>query len=197
MLYEAEITQSLAYLASEEAFRSLEADPYWPKWNSPWVHGASAPRDGSDKRIPEIVLRKSIEAWNRIPLKIFPTHPGDLPEGVDIYRGCPCHCQLGNIYQVLAAWGLDVDVELPWIRPWFLRYQMADGGLNCDGDAYLVQDECPSSMVGTIAAFEAVLLYTRRPWTEAEMAFLDRGARFLLGRKLMLGSDTNTMPRSG
>jgi hypothetical protein len=190
MLYEAEITQSLAYLASEEAFRSLEADPYWPKWNSPWWHMLLLHEMGATSRIPEIALRKSIEAWNRIPLKIFPIHPGDLPEGVDIYRGCPCHCQLGNIYQVLAAWGLDVDVELPWIRPWFLRYQMADGGLNCDGDAYLVQDECPSSMVGTIAAFEADLLYTRRSWTDAEMAFLDRGARFLLGRKLMLGSDT-------
>ena len=80
-----------------------------------------------------------------------------LPEGVDPHRGYPCHCQLGNVYQVLAAYGLDVDKKLPWIRPWFLRYQMADGGLNCDNDAYLATSECPSSMVGTIAAFEAVL----------------------------------------
>src|SRR5882724_9677753 len=152
MLYEAEITQSLAYLASERAFRSLEANPYWPKWNSPWWHMLLLHEMGATSQIPEIAVRKFIEAWDRIPLQIFPIYPEDLPEGRDLYRDCPCHCQLGNVYQVLAAWGLDVDVELPWIRPWFLRYQMADGGLNCDGDAYLVQSECPSSMVGTIAA---------------------------------------------
>jgi hypothetical protein len=127
---------------------------------------------------------------NRLPLKRFPIHPEDLPPGVDPRRDTPCHCQLGNVYQVLAAWGLDVDRELPWIRPWFLRYQMADGGLNCDGDAYRVQDECPSSMVGTIAAFEAILLHPGKGWSGEERGFLDRGARFLMERKLMLGSNT-------
>jgi hypothetical protein len=85
---------------------------------------------------------------------------------------------------------VDVDRELPWIRPWFLRYQMADGGLNCDTDAYLVQDECPSSMVGTIAPLEAVLLYTPRPWTPEETEFLRRAAGFLIERRLHRGSPT-------
>ncbi len=67
---------------------------------------------------------------------------------------------------------------------------MADGGLNCDNDAYLIKDEVPSSMVGTIAAFEAVLLYTPREWTTEERTFLEKGAQFLIKRKLMLGSDT-------
>ena len=110
--------------------------------------------------------------------------------GLDPYRDSPCHCQLGNAYQVLAAWGVDVDTELPWIRPWLLRYQMADGGMNCDNDAYLVSDESPSSMVGTIAAFEAMFLYTPRPWTSEEKNFIDHGARFLIERQLMYGSKT-------
>jgi hypothetical protein len=42
-------------------------------------------------------------------------------------------------------------------------------------------------MVGTIAAFEAML---RRPRTPDAEAFLDRAAGFLEGRKLMLGSST-------
>ena len=67
---------------------------------------------------------------------------------------------------------------------------MPDGGLNCDNDAYLVKDEVPSSMVGTIAAFEAILLYTKRVWTKEEKQFLDRGAEFLMTRKLMLGSNS-------
>jgi hypothetical protein len=145
---------------------------------------------GETHLIPDSIIQSYIASLNRIPLKIFPIHEHEMPEGVDPSRGSPCHCQVGNVYQVLAKRGVDVDQELPWIRPWFLQYQMADGGLNCDNEAYLAKDEAPSSMVGTIAAFEAVLLYTPRAWTSEERAFLYNGAQFLIARKLMLGSDT-------
>jgi hypothetical protein len=190
MSHQAELHDSVQYLNSEAALRSLVADSYWPKWDSPWWHMLLLHEMGETKKIPEPVIRGHVEALNRMPVKTFPIHPGEMPEGVDPTRGSPCHCQLGNVYQVLAAWGLDVDRELPWIRPWFLRYQMADGGLNCDSEAYLIKDETPSSMVGTIAVFEAVLLNTPRPWTTEEKKFLDRGAKFLMERKLMHGSST-------
>src|SRR5262249_4968645 len=48
-----------------------------------------------------------------------------------------------------------------------------------------------SSMVATIAVFEAILLHTPRPWTAEERTFLEKGARFLIERRLMLGSPTN------
>lgn len=190
MSYEAEIEQSIDYLSSDFALQTVDADSYWPKWNSPWWHMLLLHEMGETKRIPHKLIERYIASLNRIPLKIFPIYPEDMPEGIDPFRGTPCHCQLGNVYQVLSAWGVDVDNELPWIRPWFLRYQMADGGLSCDNEAYLVKDECPSSMVGTIAVFEAVLLHTKRSWTSEEKTFLDRGARFLMDRKLMLGSPT-------
>ena len=87
---------------------------------------------------------------------------------------------------MLSACGVDVDRALPWIRPWFVRYQMADGGLNCDSDAYLRTDECPSSMVGTVPPFEAML--RRRDWTPDERVFVERAASFLIDRKLTRGS---------
>jgi hypothetical protein len=46
-------------------------------------------------------------------------------------------------------------------------------------------------MVGTIGAFEAILLCTPRSWTIAEQAFLKKGAEFLISRKVMLGSMTS------
>lgn len=185
-----ELEQSVAYLSSDKALKMLEADAYWPKWDSPWWHMLLLHEMGEASLIPSIVIEKYISKLNQIPLKIFPIQPEDMPEGIDPYRGTPCHCQLGNVYQVLATCGVDVDEELPWIRPWFLRYQMSDGGLNCDNDAYLVKDEVPSSMVGTVPIFEAVLLHTKRPWTEAEKNFLNKAAQFLIDRKLMLGSST-------
>lgn len=190
MNYEAEIQISVHYLSSERALNTIDADAYWPKWDSPWWHMLLLHEMGETNRIPMKMIQRYIASLNRLPLKIFPIQTVDMPEGVDPYRGSPCHCQLGNVYQVLASRGVDVDKELPWIRPWFLRYQMTDGGFNCDNDAYLVKDECPSSMVGTIAVFEAILLHTPRPWTQEEQLFLDRGAKFLMNRKLMLGSST-------
>lgn len=190
MHFEREIAASVTYLGSSAAIDCLAADPYWPKWDAPWWHMLLLHEMGHTSLIPGNILREFVAALDRYPVKIFPIQPGDLPQGVDPHRGTPCHCQLGNVYQVLAAAGIDVDRELPWIRAWFLRYQMADGGLTCDNDAYLVTDECPSSMVGTIAAFEAILLYTPRLWTREESAFLDAGARFLMDRRLMQGSAT-------
>lgn len=190
MEYAAELEQSLRYLKSVAALQAIRQDPYWPKWDHPWWHMLLLHEMGLTREIPASLMTAYVEAMNGIPLKIFPIQPGDLPEGVDPQRGTPCHCQLGNAYQVLAAYGVDVDRELPWIRPWLLRYQMADGGLSCDNDAYLVVDEAPSSMVGTISAFEAVLFHTPRAWTEEERRFLQKGAEFLMARKLMLGSTT-------
>jgi hypothetical protein len=190
MNYHAELEMSVRYLSSDAAITSLEADAYWPKWDSPWWHMLLLHEMSETKRIPEQAIETCVASLDKMPVKVFPIHPEDMPAGVDPYRGSPCHCQLGNIYQVLSAWGVDVDRELPWIRPWFLRYQMSDGGLNCDSDAYLVKDEVPSSMVGTIAVFEAILMHTTRPWTAEEEMFLDQGARFLMERKLMFGSPT-------
>jgi hypothetical protein len=183
-----QIGRSVAYLGSPEALRSLDANSYWPKWHSPWWHMLLLHEMGETTRIPEVAVTHLIASISRMPLKIFPIHAHELPEGVRLDLDTGCHCQMGNFYRVLTTWGINVDKELPWIRPWFLKYQMADGGLNCDSSAYCVPGESPSSMVGTIAAFEAILLHTHNSWTEEEETFLHRAARFLMDRKLMLGS---------
>lgn len=188
-IYESEIAASLDYLASSEATHSLGLDLYWPKWDSPWWHMLALHEMGETKRIPESAVLAMRSALREFPVKIFPLQPADLPQGLDLTRHSACHCMIGNVHQVLAAWGLDVDADLPWIRDWLASYQMEDGGLNCDKDAYQVRGECPSSMVATIAPFEA-LVRGRRPWTEAERRFLDRGAAFLIGRRLVKGSES-------
>jgi len=179
----AALDASVAYLGSDAALASLAADSYWPKWDSPWWHMMVLWELGEARRIPERTVRAMVAALDALPLHTFPLRPEDWPPGLDHARHASCHCALGSIDQVLTACGVDVDAELPWIRSWFERYQMRDGGLNCDERAYLVEDECPSSMVGTIAVFEAML--RRGP-----SAFVERGARFLVERELVRGSDT-------
>lgn len=187
-MFDAETANSVAYLSSTEAMESLDRSAYWPKWHSPYWHMLLLHEMGETHRIPATIMRRYVAALDATPVKIFPIQDEDFPAGTDPFNDSCCHCQLGNAYQMMAAWRVDVDAALPWIRPWFLNYQMADGGFNCDDGAYRITGECASSMVGTIGAFEAVLLYTGRPWTDEEVAFLDRGAKFLIGRKLTLGS---------
>jgi hypothetical protein len=184
------IEDSVRYLASDEALASLEADTYWPKWHSPWWHMLVLHDLGEARQIPASAVTRMIEGVEALPLHSFPIRPEDSPPGTDPRRHSSCHCALGSLYQVLAACGVDVDRALPWIAPWFVRYQMADGGLSCDGDAYLQPDECPSSMVGTIAPFEAMLLGEPAAWTAEHRAFVERAAGFLIERRLVLGSPT-------
>jgi hypothetical protein len=199
------IADSVGYLGSDAALRSIEADTYWPKWHSPWWHMLLLHELGEARRIPQRAVTKLIDGLNALPVKIFPIRPEDAP-GANPWRDSTCHCALGSVYQILADPGgagaaggaggagaggggveLDVDFALPWIKPWFIRYQMTDGGLSCDSEAYLVEHECPSSMVGTVAPFEAML---HGRWTPDQQVFLERAASFLIERKLMLGSPT-------
>jgi hypothetical protein len=184
---EAALLASLRYLGSNAAQRSVKADPYWPKWDSPWWHLALCFELGEAARVPERAVSALLAALVAFPIKTFPLTPEDLPPGCDVHTHSMCHCQVGSAYQVLSACAVDVDGAVPWAAPWFVRYQMADGGLNCDSDAYLVKGECPSSMVGTLAPLEAMLL---GELVGERAAFVDRAAAFLIERRLMLGSPT-------
>jgi hypothetical protein len=190
MSFEREIEGSVADLKSNDAMSSLKANSYWPKWHSPWWHMLLLHEMGETSRIPEVTICKHIESVNAMPVKTFPIAAGEVAADINPALDIPCHCQIANVYNVLSTWGVDVDAELPWIRPWFSRYQMADGGLNCDETAYRVTDECPSSMVGTIAAFEAMLMHAKRPLSSGEEAFIERAAQFLIERKLTFGSSS-------
>lgn len=174
------VEASVRYLESDAARRSLDADTYWPKWDSPWWHMLLLFELDEARRIPGHIVEQMVQGQNALPLHIFPIHPEDSPPGTDPHRGSACHCSLGSIHQVLAACGVDVAAALPWVLPWYPRYQMADGGANCDATAYL-SGECASSMVATIAPFEAML-------AGPPTAFADRAAAFMIERRLMTGS---------
>ncbi|TBR19769.1 hypothetical protein EPO15_13950 [bacterium] len=177
------VEATVAYLGTPEALKSLERDPYWPKWDSPWWHMTLLWELGLARRIPKTAAQAMVKAVDKYP-KFFPKTLAELPPGADPHRDIACHCALGTMFQVLTACGLDVDRELPWVRPWFLKYQLPDGGLNCDEAAY-TKPVPKSSPLSTLPPLEAVLFCTRRAFTPAEEAFLDRGADYLLAHRLV------------
>ena len=177
------IDDAVTYLGSAEALASLQVDPYWPKWATPWWQMLTLYELGFAERIPKRTVRALVTALDAMPLHIFPIRPEEFPPHLDPRRHSFCHCALGNVDQLLDACGVDVDRELPFVRTWYTSYQMADGGYNCSESAYLVDNECPSSMVGTIAILES--LVRRGPSDTA-----DHAAGMLIGRELRHGSTT-------
>jgi hypothetical protein len=170
----------------------LKADDIFPipdrksrmKWNGPWWHMAALYEMGESVRIPESAVIKALEllkngAWPRfvIAREDAPRRDSDRAK-----MDC-CHCELGVFYMILASRGCDVDAELPWMRDWFLRHQLPDGGLNCSPVAY--RGSGKSSIVSTLPPLEAVLFFTNRKYTDAEENFLDEGARYLIEHRLV------------
>jgi hypothetical protein len=170
----------------------LKADDIFPipdrksrmKWNGPWWHMAALYEMGESVRIPESAVIKALEllkngAWPRfvIAREDAPRRDSDRAK-----MDC-CHCELGVFYMILASRGCDVDAELPWMRDWFLRHQLPDGGLNCSPVAY--RGSGKSSIVSTLPPLEAVLFFTNRKYTDAEENFLAEGARYLIEHRLV------------
>jgi RimJ/RimL family protein N-acetyltransferase len=172
------VQDSIRYLSSEEARKSIDINPYWPKWHSPWWHMATLFEMGLADLIPKRTVRHLIDAIH----KQYPVNGDPAPIA-------PCPCELGNIFQILSSTGVDMSLEFPWMLPWLLDHQMPDGGLSCDEDAYHATPPA-SSIVGTIAPLEALLLSVKRSLTQSETDFLDRGAECLLQRRLILGCES-------
>jgi hypothetical protein len=179
----AAVEASAAYLASERARESLAADPYWPKWDSPWWHLTLLHELDRADAVPRGSAEALLAAIETKYLRWFPTVREPPPPGCDPYRDVLCHCALGNAIQALEACGLDLDARAPWMREWLLRYQLPDGGLNCDERAY--EAGTASSIQSTLPALEAVAR-APRALTPAEEEFLDRGAAYLIARRLVL-----------
>lgn len=193
------VDQSLAYLSSSQAIEELERNPYWPKWHGPWWQILLLHEMGLTDSLPQGIIEALINSTNKNMLKFFPIKDGDLPAEADPYRDVPCHCQLGCLYQVLAAAGAEPDKNLPWIKEWFLKYQLGDGGFNCDEQAYL-KENGKSSIVSTLPVLEAVLYGSKkssksssgepkseaiqRDFSKEELALLNSGANYLIKRKL-------------
>ena len=77
------LQQTVSYLASENSLQSIEQDPYWPKWNSPWWHMSLLYEMGLAKEIPRNTVLKMAQVLKNHYLPIFPTKEGEIPEGTD------------------------------------------------------------------------------------------------------------------
>lgn len=177
------VESTLSYLDSKEARLHLERDPYWPKWDSPWWHMLALSEICLDHRIPSSLLELTAELMNSHYLHHFPLVESELPPGTDPFRNILCHCAMGSMVSVLLQNDIDVLDALPWISPWIERYQMDDGGFNCDEEAY-TRLRPVSSLVSTLPMLELLTLLHSRALLDVEEP-LARGYQYLIAHRFV------------
>ena len=180
---ESAIEHSLEVLGCEEAF-AIPDRKSRRKWSGPWWHMATLYEMDEAERIPVFVVEKALDLLRHGTWPKFVITKEDAPKkNKDRSKMDCCHCELGVFYMILSKCGCNVDAEIPWMREWFLKHQLPDGGLNCTPSAYLGSRK--SSIVSTLPPLEAVLLFTERRYTGEEERFLDEGARYLIEHRLV------------
>ncbi|MEK7483457.1 MAG: hypothetical protein AABZ60_03890 [Planctomycetota bacterium] len=171
------LEENIQALNSPEAVESLDRDPYWPKWDSPWWRMLLLYEIGASEKIPLSILQKMKERLEHHYLSIFPLVESELPAG-KTDRHILCHCALASMLKMFDA--CHRPLPFSWVRPWILRYGLPDGGFNCDESAYL-RNPSRSSIVSTVPLLEAIL-ETFPQKSEAELKVLDQGISYLLKR---------------
>lgn len=176
------IHDSIAYLESPAAESDVARDPYWPKWNSPWWHMHCLREIGLAHLIPKNLLHRLFHTMNTCYLPGFPFSEADLPADADPYRSTQCHCQKGCFVQLAIDCQENIDDVMTDAIHWFAQYQLPDGGLNCDNEAYL-RERPVSSFVSSAPVLEA-LLECELLGAKIPEGIVDRVAQYFIDRKL-------------
>ena len=175
--------KSMDYLNSDDAKISLKRDVYWPKWDSTWWHLLMLHELGLIKEAPKDLMELFSEVINTNVLHFFPVTEDELPKDTDPYRQILCFCAAGSLYQMLFNYGIDVDQKIPWLREWFTKYQLPDGGYNCNEDAY-TKEVKKSSITSTLPIVESLMLFDKNQITESELDALCNAADYIASHKL-------------
>lgn len=173
-------------LSSSNALESIKLDPYWPKWDSPWWKALLLSEAGMSELIPKLFVEEMIAVLNRHYLHYFPLVETDIPAGCEPYRHGMCHCALGNMCRLIELCDYEADKQIPWFGDWCERYQLPDGGYNCDEAAYAKSKK--SSFLSTIPMLEVMLLIYRRTGDESLKQSLEAGAQYLLNHAVYKSS---------
>ncbi|KAA0966406.1 hypothetical protein FQ087_09295 [Sporosarcina sp. ANT_H38] len=178
------IEGSIQFLESNPDFYMGHCQDSRRKWNGAWWHMATLYEMGEVKQIPESAIARAKYLLEAQTWPTFIIYADDHPiSEIDRMKMDCCHCELAVYYMILMDYGCDLDKELPWIREWFLKHQLSDGGLNCEPTAYIHSNK--SSIVSTLPPLEAILWYTNHEFTPQEAVFLDQGARYLMEHRLV------------
>ncbi|MGM0599969.1 MAG: hypothetical protein ACQETH_09160 [Candidatus Rifleibacteriota bacterium] len=175
-------------LADEQAAMMIERDVYWPKWDSPYWFFFLLEETDRLEDIPIDIFKEMLMCADRQFLNYFPTCQEEVPEGLNPDVEIMCFCMLGSLMRLCSKLDFDVFAWLPWAKDWISRYQLPDGGYNCDANAYIESGK--SSIVSTVVLLEGMLAYGKHIGSYEEFSKnVEKAVSYLLKHHIYMSSN--------
>lgn len=188
-----ELNEVGAVIESEKALLMIERDVYWPKWDSPWWYILLLDETGKLPEVPVSAFKELLTCADRQYLKIFPTKETDVDGPVNGYTEVMCFCFFGCLMKIASKLEFDVFAHVPWAKEWVNRYQLPDGGYNCDESAYTSTGK--SSLVSTVVMLEGMIEYTRYTReNDLYAANMQKAVSYLLKHQVFMSTAGNVIP---
>lgn len=182
-----------ALIQSEKALLMIERDVYWPKWDSPWWYILLLEETGRLAEVPAEAFKEFLICADRQYLKVFPVREEDVEGSVNGYTEVLCFCFLGSLMKVASRLDFDVFAHVPWAKNWLDRYQLPDGGYNCDDVAYTTSGK--SSLVSTTAMLEGMIEYAKFTQdVESYVGNMQKAVGYLLKHQVYLSTSGTEIP---
>ncbi|MFZ5951458.1 MAG: hypothetical protein ACOYXC_12185 [Candidatus Rifleibacteriota bacterium] len=182
-------------LASEQASTMIERDVYWPKWDSPWWYFLLLEETDRLGDVPVPTFKELLVCADRQYLHVFPVREEDAPENVNGFTEVLCFCFLGSLMRLASKVDFDVFAWLPWAKDWIKRYQLPDGGYNCDEAVYTGSGK--SSLISTTVMLEGMLAYVKYTGNYDEFGkSIERAVSYLLKHHIYMSTKGEPIPGS-
>ncbi|MDD2998525.1 MAG: hypothetical protein PHV05_05640, partial [Candidatus Riflebacteria bacterium] len=175
-----------AAIESEKALLMIERDVYWPKWDSPWWYILLLEETSRLEEVPVALFKELLTCADRQFLKVFPVNKSDTAGQINGVTDVMCFCFLGSLMRISAKLEFDIFAYLPWAKEWINRYQLPDGGYNCDEVAYSGSGK--SSVHSTVLMLEGLIEYTRFTKEATFALHMQKAVSYLLKHQIYLAS---------
>ncbi len=188
-----ELSEVGALIQSEKALLMIERDVYWPKWDSPWWYILLLEETGRLAEVPVEAFKELLTCADRQYLKVFPVREEDVDGPVNGHTEVMCFCFLGGLMKVASKLDFDVFAHVPWAKNWLSRYQLPDGGYNCDESAYTGSGK--SSLISTTVVLEGMIEYAKfTKDVESHAANMQKAVSYLLKHQVYMSTTGKEIP---
>ncbi len=175
-----------------EGYWGEPEDCYWPKWRAtvwPLILLAEMGVPGDHPRIRracEYFLKMMTGQDRSWPPRKYPDD--DLTR----YRLLWESCVTGNMARTLVEFGYGDDPRVREMFEWLVRYQLPDGGWNCEVGEW-GKEVCHSSFMSTVEPLWAFSALEPGKWPKDGREAVARGVEFLLMHRLFKSDRTGNV----
>jgi hypothetical protein len=182
-----ELDEIKEILADDQAKMMIERDVYWPKWDSPWWYFQLLEETERLEDVPVETFKELLMVADRQFIHYFPVEDDEFPENLNPYTEIMDFCSLGSLMRLSARLDFDPFAWLPWAKKWINKYQLTDGGYNCDETAH--SGSRKSSIISTTIMLEGMLAYVKNFENYHELGEnIEKAVSYLLKHHIYLNS---------